>query len=85
MVARNPQPRKPVEAAVEMAIAAVEDSPRPSPLDMDMKNIGDSPTGLDLPLPGKADDRHAAELGAGWRQSKKAVRNPKKVPPASPR
>jgi len=68
-----------------MAIAAVEDSPRPSPLDMDMSGIDPDPTSLDLTLPGKPDDRRAAETGADWRQSKKAVRNPKKVPPASPR
>jgi hypothetical protein len=61
----NQQPRKPVESAVEMAIAAVEDSPRPSPLDQDMSAVGPYPTSLDLTLPGKPDDRpDAAGPGA---------------------
>ena len=85
MMVRNRQPRKPVESPEEMAIAAVEDSPRPSPLDMDMRAIDPDPTSLDLALPGKPDKRHAAETGAGSWQSKKAVRKPKKMPPASPR
>ncbi|MGA2607434.1 MAG: hypothetical protein ABSH01_08250 [Terriglobia bacterium] len=63
MLVRNPQPRKPVECAVEMAIAAVEDSPRPSPLDQDMSAIDPHPTSLDLVLPGKPDNRHATETG----------------------
>jgi hypothetical protein len=42
-------PRKRSESAVEMAIAAVEDSPLPSPLDQDMRSIGESPCDLDLP------------------------------------
>ncbi len=83
MMARNPQPKKPEESAVELAVAALEGSP--NPLDMDMRAIDPDPTSLDLALPGKPDDRRAAETGADWRQSKKAVRNPKKVPPASPR
>jgi len=58
---RNPQPGKPAESALEMAVAAVEDSPRPSPLDQDMTGIGESPSDLDLTLPGKPDNRHAAE------------------------
>ena len=58
---RNPQPRSPVESAVEMAIAAVENSPIPNPLDLDMVGIGESPSDLDLTLPGKPDNRHAAE------------------------
>ena len=62
-MARNRQPRSPVESAVEMAIAAVEDSPRPSPLDVDM-DISTDPTSLDLTLPGRPDNRHAAESGA---------------------
>ena len=85
MMARNRQPRKPAESAVEMAIAAVEDSPRPSPLDQDMSAVDPHPTCLDLTLPGKPDKRHAAETGAGSWQSKKAVRKPKKMPPSSPR
>jgi len=44
-----------------MAVAAVEDSPLPSPLDQDMAGIGESPSDLDLTLPGKPDNRHAAE------------------------
>jgi hypothetical protein len=83
MMARNPQPKKPEESAVELAVAALDGNP--SPLDMDMRAIDPDPTSLDLALPGKPDDRRAAETGADWRQSKKAVRNPKKVPPASPR
>ncbi len=47
-MARNKQPREPVECAVEMAIAAVEDSPRPSPLDIDMSGIDPDPTCLDI-------------------------------------
>ncbi len=58
---RNRQPRKPVESAVEMAIAAVEGCPNPSPLDQDMAGIGESPSDLDLTLPGKPDNLHAAE------------------------
>jgi hypothetical protein len=85
MMARNPQPKRPGNSAVDLAIAAVEDSPRPSPLDMDMSGIDPDPTSLDLALPGKPDKRHAAETGAGSWQSKKAVRKPKKMPPASPR
>jgi len=42
-------PIKRWESAVEMAIAAVEDSPLPSPLDRDMWSIGESPCDLDLP------------------------------------
>jgi hypothetical protein len=63
-MARNRQPRKPVESAVEMAVAAVEDNPLPSPLDQDMAGIGEPPSDLDLTLPGKPDNRHAAETRA---------------------
>jgi hypothetical protein len=63
MVVRNPQPRITVESALEMAIAAVEDSPRPSPLDQDMTAVDPDPTSLDLTLPGKPDNRHAAVTG----------------------
>jgi hypothetical protein len=82
-MARNQQPKKPEKSDVDLAVAALDGNP--SPLDMDMRAIDPDPTSLDLALPGKPDDRHAAETGADWRQSKKAVRNPKKVPPASPR
>lgn len=61
---RNRQPKEPVESAVEMAIAAVEDSPRPSPLDQDMSAVDPDPTCLDLAQIGKPDNRHAAESGA---------------------
>jgi|GEM_PF-1241840 len=63
-MARNKQPRKPVECAVEMAIAAVESSPLPSPLDQDMSAVDPDPTSLDLTLPGKPGNRHATESGA---------------------
>ena len=62
-MARNTQPRKPVESAVEMAIAAMEDSPRPSPLDQDMSAVDPSPTSLDLVLPANLDNRHAPSAG----------------------
>jgi hypothetical protein len=62
-MARNRQSRSPVESAVEMAIAPVENNPLPSPLDIDM-DIDTAPTCLDLPLPGMPDNRHAAESGA---------------------
>jgi hypothetical protein len=71
MMARNRQPRKPVEYPVEMAIAAVEDSPRPSPLDMDMSGIDPDPTSLDLTLPGKPYKQHSAETGAARGRAKK--------------
>ena len=64
LAARNPQPREPVESAVEMAIAAVEESPRPSPLDQDMSEVDPDPTSLDLVFPDNRDNRHAAETGA---------------------
>lgn len=57
---RNTQ--KPEQSEVDLAVAALEGSP--NPLDMDMRSIGDSPTDLDLVLPGKPDNRHAAETGA---------------------
>ena len=59
MMARNPQPKKPEKSAVELAVAALEGSP--NPLDMDMRDIDPAPTSLDLPLPGKPANRHAAE------------------------
>jgi hypothetical protein len=58
MMARNPQPKKPEESAVELAVAALDGNP--DPLDMDMSGIDPAPTSLDLPLPGKPDNRHAA-------------------------
>jgi hypothetical protein len=53
-----------MKSAVEMAVAAVEESPLPSPLDQDTAGIGESPSDLDLTLPGKPANRHAAETGA---------------------
>jgi hypothetical protein len=52
-----------MRTAVEMAIAALEDSPRPNPLDQDMSAVDPDPTSLDLTLPGKPGNRHAAETG----------------------
>ncbi|MDR3676943.1 MAG: hypothetical protein P4N24_15745 [Acidobacteriota bacterium] len=49
---------------MEMAIGSLDSHPSPNPLDMDMSDIGESPTDLDLPLPGKLESRHAAETGA---------------------
>ena len=83
MVEETRSPKKPEKSAVELAVAALDGNP--SPLDMDMRAIDPDPTSLDLALPGKPYKQHSAETGADWRQSKKAVRNPKKVPPASPR
>jgi hypothetical protein len=60
MMEETRSPKKPEKSAVEMAIAAVEDSPRPSPLDMDMSGIDPDPTSLDLALPGKPKNRPAA-------------------------
>jgi len=48
--------------AVELAIAALDGNP--NPLDMDMSDIGESPTDLDLTPPDNPDNRHAAESGA---------------------
>jgi hypothetical protein len=56
--------KKPKKSAAELAVAAVEDSPRPSPLDQDMSAVDPDPTSLDLTVPGKPDNRHAAETGA---------------------
>ena len=85
MTTSSPRAKKSMRTVVEMAIAAVENSPLPSPLDQDMSAVDPDPTCLDLTLPGKPDKRHAAETGAGSWQSKKAVRKPKKMPPSSPR
>ena len=49
--------------AVELAIAALDGNV--SPLDMDMSGIDPDPTSLDLTLPDKLDNRHAAEMGGG--------------------
>jgi len=84
MMVRNPQPRKPVESAVEMAVAAVEDSPRPSPLDQDMSAVDPDPTSLDLTVPGKPDNQHAAETGAARGGAKGRSLRRKNRPPLGP-
>ena len=66
MVVRKPQPRKPEQSAVDIAIDDVLDG-NPNPLDMDMRDIGESPTDLDLTLPSKPDDRPDA-AGQGERR-----------------
>jgi hypothetical protein len=81
MVDETRSPKKPKKSAVELAIAALDGNP--NPLDMDMKNIGDSPTDLDLPLPGKPDDRHAAETGAARGGAKGRSLRRKKRPAAA--
>jgi hypothetical protein len=50
--------KTPTEFVVDLAVAAVEGNP--NPLDMDMRDIDPAPTSLDLTLPGKPDNRHAA-------------------------
>jgi len=45
----NRQPKKPVEYSVEMAVAALDCHPRPSPMDdPDMRHVDPSPVSLDL-------------------------------------
>jgi hypothetical protein len=51
-------PKTPTEFVVELAVAALDGNP--NPLDMDMKGIGESPSDLDLTLPGKPKNRPAA-------------------------
>jgi hypothetical protein len=71
MVDETRSPKKPKKSAVDLAIAALDGNP--NPLDMDMKNIGDSPTDLDLTLPHKPDDRpDAAGPGHTGGRTKKA-------------
>jgi hypothetical protein len=82
MAVRNPQPKEPDKSAVELAVAALDGNP--SPLDMDLENIGDSPTDLDLPLPGKPDDRpDAAGTGAARGGAKGRSLRRKKRPAAA--
>jgi len=57
--------KEPKEPAVDLAVAALDGNP--NPLDMDMRDIGESPTDLDLTLPGKPDDRPDA-AGQGERR-----------------
>jgi hypothetical protein len=58
MVVRNQRHKKAKEFPEDLAIAAIEGNP--NPLDADMTGIDPAPTSLDLPLPGKPDNRHAA-------------------------
>jgi hypothetical protein len=76
--------KKPEECAVGLTIAAVEDSPRPSPLDQDMSAVDPSPISLDLTLPGKPDIRHAAESGAARGRIKGRSLRREKRPTAAP-
>ena len=69
MAVRNPQPKEPDKSAVELAVAALDGNP--NPLDMDMSGITPAPTSLDLPLPGKPDNRHAAGSGRTGGRAKK--------------
>jgi hypothetical protein len=65
MAAGGKQPKKSMRTLVQMAVAALDCHPSPSPLDdPDMLNVDPSPGSLDLPLPGKPDNRHATESGA---------------------
>ena len=47
MVVSNPQPKKPKESAVELAVAALDGTP--NPLDEDMSAVNPDRTSLDLP------------------------------------
>jgi hypothetical protein len=67
MATRNRRPQESMRTAVEMAIGSLDSHPSPSPLDMDMRDIGESPTDLDLTLPSKPDDRPDA-AGQGERR-----------------
>ena len=68
MVVNDLEPKKPKESAVELAIAALEGSL--NPLDMDTRDMDFTPTSLDLPLPGKPDNRHAAKTRAARGRAK---------------
>ena len=84
-MARSSQPKRAVQYAVEMAVAALECHPSPSPLDdPDMLNVDPSPGSLDLPLPGKPDNRHAAESGAARGGVKRRFLRRKNRPPLGP-
>jgi hypothetical protein len=47
MASRNLRARKPGQSTIEMAIAALDGSVHP--LDLDVRDLDPSPTGLDLP------------------------------------
>jgi hypothetical protein len=84
-MARSSQPKRAVQYAVEMAVAALECHPSPSPLDdPDMRYVDPSPGSLDLPPPGKPDDRRAAETGAARSGAKRRSPRRKKRPPLPP-
>ena len=73
-----------MEAAVEMAIAAVEESPHLSPLDQDMSPVDPDPTSLDLPLPDNRDIRHATETRAArGGDRERSLRHKDHPPPGS--
>jgi hypothetical protein len=73
--------KKPMEFVVELAVAALDGNP--NPLDMDMSGIDPAPTSLDLPLPGKLDNRHAAGTGAAHGGAKGRSLRRKKRPAAA--
>ena len=52
MAVRNSQRKKPKASAVDLAVAALDEHPRPNPMDADMRDVDSDPTSLDLPLPG---------------------------------
>jgi hypothetical protein len=65
MAASGTKPKTSMRTLVQMAVAALDNHPSRSPLDdPDMLNVDPSPGSLDLPLPGKPDNRHAAGSGA---------------------
>lgn len=62
---RNSQVRKPVQSAVQMAVAALDNHPSRSPLDdPDMRYVDPSPGSLDLPLPGAPGKRRTSGTGS---------------------
>lgn len=67
MTASSPRAKNSMRTAVEMAVAAVEDSPLPSPQDQDFSGVDPDPTSLDLVLPDNRDNQHDAESGGSWR------------------
>jgi hypothetical protein len=64
MAASGTKPKTSMRTLVQMAIAALDCHPGPSPLDQDMSAVDPDPTSLDLVLPDNRDDRHATESGA---------------------
>jgi hypothetical protein len=70
MTASSPRAKNSMRTAVEMAVAAVEDSPLPSPQDQDFSGVDPDPTSLDLVLPDNRDNQHDAESGAARGEAK---------------